>query len=516
MRIIFPSQCPRGCSMNNKSLLLLLIASVFSLPALAATCSDMSRLQINGVTISEIESRDSGTLEQRNGPDLSLPPHCRVAAVLSPSDDSEIGMELWLPENWNGKFLALGNGGWAGSISFSAMAQGLQAGYAVASNDTGHKGGRADFAVGHPEKLVDFGWRAMHEMTVHSKSMIETFYESAPRLSYYQGCSTGGRQGMIAAQRFPEDFDAIIAGAPVNNQLTLNTTQLYNLKTLIENRSLTLSADEKQLLHDAVLAACEDTARGGDGVMDGMLNNPLACDFDPGVLQCSAGETGTCLSPDQVQAARQVYAGTFSETGAMLYPGHAKGFELGWRIPAPDAEPTPLQTDATRFIVYEDPNWDWREFDLDRDLALVLDKAGDDIEALDTDLSAFKARGGKILFYHGWNDPGPSPHNTINYYEGVLETMGSLSDQGASQEDFMRLFLMPGMGHCRGGIGPDNADFLGALDAWVEGGIAPDSITASRIREGRVDMTRPLCAYPEAAKWNGRGNPDDVSSYSCQ
>lgn len=410
--------------------------------------------------------------------------------------------------------MAVGNGGWAGSISFSAMAQGLQAGYAVASNDTGHKGGRADFAVGHPEKLVDFGWRAMHEMTLHSKTMIETFYETAPRLSYYQGCSTGGRQGMIAAQRFPEDFDAIIAGAPVNNQLTLNTTQLHNLKTLIENRSLTLSAVEKQLLHDAVLAACEDTAQGGDGVNDGMLNNPLACNFDPGNLQCTAGEAGFCLTPDQVQATRQVYAGTYSSSGEMLYPGHAKGFELGWRIPAAGSEPTPLQTDATRFIVYGDQNWDWRDFELERDLALVLDKAGDDIEALETDLSAFKARGGKILFYHGWNDPGPSPLNTISYYQGVLETMGS--DQGASQDDFMRLFLMPGMGHCRGGIGPDNADFLGAMEAWREGGIAPDSITASRIREGRVDMTRPLCAYPEAAMWNGRGNPDDVSSYSCQ
>ncbi len=482
------------------------LAALFTATStLAATCADLGRLSIDTVVISETENREAGNLSQNRGADLSLPAHCRVAAVLSPSDDSHIEMELWLPENWNGKFLALGNGGWAGSISFSAMAIGLQSGYAVASNDTGHIGGSAAFAVGHPEKVVDFAWRAMHEMTAHSKTLIESFYARPPRFSYYQGCSTGGRQGMISAQRFPEDFDAIIAGAPVYNQLALNAVQFHNMKTLIENRPLALSPEKVQMLHDSMLASCE----ANDGVEDGFLNNPLSCSFAPESLRCEGSQTSACLTNAELTAVDAVFNGAYSANGELLYPGHAKGFELGWRIPQANAAPSALQTEATQYVAYEDADWDWREFELERDLALVRSKAGF-IEALDTDLSEFKARGGKILFYHGWNDPGPSPINTINYYNQVLATVDGEDD------DWMRLFMMPGMGHCRGGIGPDQANFLGAMEAWVENGNTPARITASRIREGRVDMTRPLCPYPEVASWDGEGNPDDAANYSCQ
>ena len=377
--------------------------------------------------------------------------------------------------------------------------------YAVASNDTGHIGGSAAFAVGHPEKVVDFAWRAMHEMTMHSKTLIETFYERAPSYSYYQGCSTGGRQGLMSAQRFPEDFDAIIAGAPVYNQLALNAVQFHNMKTLIENRALALSPEKVQLLHDAIMASCETN----DGVADGFLNNPLSCSFEPTSLRCDGAQSTVCLTEPELSAVDAVFNGAYASNGEQLYPGHAKGFELSWRIPKADAVPSPLQTEATQYVAYEDPDWDWREFELERDLALVRSKAGF-IEALDTDLSEFKARGGKILFYHGWNDPGPSPINTINYYNQVLATVDGEDD------DWLRLFMMPGMGHCRGGIGPDQADFLGTMEAWVENGITPESITASRIREGRVDMTRPLCAFPEVAKWDRQGNTDDAASFSCQ
>lgn len=486
-------------------LLLVCSCTIAPISALAADCQVLETLDIDTVSIVESESRESALLESRFGPDISLPPHCRVAAVLSPSNDSHIEMELWLPVDWNGKFLAVGNGGWAGSISFSAMAAGLQAGYAVASNDTGHKGASAAFAVGHPEKVVDFAWRAMHEMAVRSKRMVEAYYERPPRLSYYQGCSTGGRQGMMQAQRFPADFDAIIVGAPVNNQLALNATQLHRTKELIENRAFALPPDKVQLLHDSVLAACEVN----DGVQDGFLDDPLACDFDPGSLQCSGAESEMCLTPEQLSSVEDVYAGVHSGRGELLYPGHAKGFELGWRMPEEGAEPRALQIDATRYLVYEDPDWDWREFDLERDLARVRDKAGY-IEALEADLSEFKARGGKLLFYHGWNDPGPSPLNTIDYYERVLATMGP------DQDDWMRLFLMPGVGHCRGGVGPDQADFLGAVEAWVEDGEAPHRITASRVRAGELEMTRPLCPWPEVARWNGEGDPDDADNYSCR
>ncbi len=481
---------------------ILLFSSMF---VQAASCDDLAQLVIASVTITATESKAEGALEQRFGPDLRLPSHCRVAAVMSPSDDSHIDMELWLPDDWNGKFLAVGNGGWAGSISYSAMARGLQAGYAVASNDTGHQGASAAFAAGHPEKLVDFGWRAMHEMTVHSKTMVERFYDIAPRLSYYQGCSTGGRQGMIEAQRFPDDFDGMIIGAPVYNVLALNATQFSNMKTLIEDRSESFTQGEIELLHNSVLSACE----ANDGVADGFLNNPLACDFEPASLKCGNTDGLSCLTAEQVRAVERVYGGVYSSSGELYYPGHARGFELGWRMPTAGDVPSDLQTDATRYVLYEDADWDWREFDLDRDLPAVREKAAY-LEALDTDLAAFRARGGKLLFYHGWNDPGPSPLNTINYYRGVLNTVGGDMDA------WMRLYMMPGMGHCSGGIGPDNADFLGALDAWVEEGVAPASITASRIREGRVDMTRPLCPYPAVATWDGSGNSNDAASYSCR
>ncbi len=495
--------------MATKPLIRSLLAgalALIALPSWALNCADLYQLASDTVEIAAAEDRPDATLEQRFGPAQTLAAHCRVAATLRPRPDSEIGMEIWMPEDWNGKFLALGNGGWAGSISFAAMASGLAEGYAVASNDTGHTGGSASFAVGHRDKVVDFAWRAMHEMTVISKQILEIYYERGPQLSYYQGCSTGGRQGMKEAIMFPDDFDALIIGAPVNNQLTLNATQLDSMVRFLRDPDLALSRDKVELVHEAVMAACEIH----DGVEDGFLNNPLACGFDPQSLQCSSRrDTSSCLTRDEVSSVERAYGGVWSDDDRLLYPGHAKGFELGWRIPEAGSEPTALQTDATRYLAYEDENWDWREFDLERDLQLAREKAGY-IEALETDLSAFKARGGKILLYHGWNDPGPSPLNTIAWYDSVLATMGP------EQSDWMRLFMMPGMGHCSGGIGPDQADFLGAIESWVEDGVAPDRITASRVRDGDVDMTRPLCPYPTVATFDGQGDPNDAESFSCR
>ena len=482
------------------------IVFVSAQPVMALECADLLQLSSDTVVIGAVEERTSETLAQRTGPDLSLPRHCRLAATLKPRPTSQIEMEIWMPADWNGKFLALGNGGWAGSISFAAMGTGLAAGFAVASNDTGHQGGSAAFAIGNRDKVVDFAWRAMHEMTVISKAVIEAYYEQSPRLSYFQGCSTGGRQGMKEAQMYPTDFDAIIVGAPVNNMLTLNATQTDTMVRYLQDPDLALAPEKKTLLHNAVMAACEIN----DGIDDGFLNDPLSCSFDPSVLQCeNRRDTVGCLSRDELSSVDRAYTGVASEEDdRLLYPGHAKGSELGWRVPAAGTEPGALQTDATRYLVYEDPDWDWREFDLDRDLGLARERASY-IDALQTDLSEFKARGGKILFYHGWNDVGPSPLNTINYYNDVL------ADMGPEQSDWMRLFLMPGMGHCAGGVGPDQADFLGALDAWVENDAAPERIIASRIRDGETDMTRPLCPYPQVAVWDGAGDPNDAASFSC-
>ena len=488
----------------------------------AAPCDALQAVSLQRGSITAVEFVAAGTAASgrggRGGSTTPLPAHCRVAATLTPSADSHIEMELWLPtENWNGKFLAVGNGAWAGSIVTAAMADGLRRGYATASNDTGHTGGSASFVIGHPEKLVDFAYRAMHEMTVQSKTLIQAFYRRGPQLSYYQGCSTGGRQGLMAAQRFPEDFDAIIAGAPVYNMVHLNVSQVALQVEMLRNPSRLVPPEKRMLFANAVVAACD--AR--DGVKDGIVSEPRACKFDPSILACKEGDRPDCLTPAQVENARSAWAPATTKGGAMVYPGRSPGFESGWRIPTPGAALNPLFADMPRFVGRQDPNWDPMTFDLDKDLALAL-KNGGFVEANDPNLAKFKARGGKLLLYHGWADPGPAPENTINYYDAVNKTLGG------RQDDWMRLFLMPGVGHCGGGVGPDQADFLGAMERWKEQGVAPGQITATR-QAGRggsppspagsggpgTPMSRPLCPHPQVARYSGSGSTDEAKNFSC-
>jgi feruloyl esterase len=475
------------------------------------SCDALKTLSLPNVTITAAEFVTAGAPQTTGGrgtQGVPLPAHCRVAATLKPSPDSHIEMELWMPaENWNGKFLAVGNGGWAGSIQTAAIANGLRRGYATASNDTGHKGGSASFAVGHPEKLIDFGYRAMHEMAVQSKAIIQAFYNRGPRLSYYQGCSTGGRQGMMEAQRYPEDFDAIIAGAPVYNVLHLNISQVSLQVGMLKDPSKIVPQNKVRLFADAVAAACDEK----DGVKDGIVNEPRMCKFDPTVLLCKeGGDAPDCLTRSQVENAKSAYLPVTTARGDLVYPGRSPGFETGWRIPTPGQPLNPLFGDSPRYVGRQDPNWDVMTFDLETDLALVL-KNGGYIEASDPDLARFKARGGKLLLYHGWADPGPAPENTINYYEAVNKKLAG------SQDDWMRLFLMPGVGHCGGGVGPDQADFLGAMERWRESGIAPDQILATRGagRGGQTPMSRPLCPFPQVARYNGSGSANDAANFRC-
>ena len=489
------------------SLVVMAAAALLQQPA----CDSLKTVSLPRATITAVESVAAGAQApgrgRRGAAAAPLPAHCRVAVALTPSADSHIEMELWLPtENWNGKFLAVGNGGWAGSISFDAMASGLRRGYATASNDTGHKGGSAAFAVGHPEKLVDFGYRAMHEMAVQSKALIQAFYRRAPQLSYYQGCSTGGRQGMMAAQRFPEDFDAIVAGAPVYNMVHLNVSQVALQVGMLKNPASLVPPEKRTLFANAVVAACDPR----DGVKDGIVSEPRACKVDPAVLACKAGEGPDCLTAAQVANARSAWAPVTTKNGALVYPGRSPGFETGWRIPTPGAALNPLFGDMVRFVGRQDPNWDPMTFDLETDLALALKNAGV-VEASDPDLAAFKARGGKLLLYHGWADPGPAPENTINYYDAVNSKLGG------RQDDWMRLFLMPGVGHCGGGVGPDQADFLGAIERWKEQGAAPGQIIATRPagRGGASAMSRPLCPHPQVARYSGAGSTDEAKNFTC-
>lgn len=440
-----------------------------------------------------------------------LPTFCRVVATLTSSSDSDIKIEVWLPiANWNGKLEGVGNGGWAGIISYGWLAAALQEGYASASTDTGHVGGNASFVIGHPEKLVDFAYRAVHEMAVKSKAIIAAFYGRAPRFSYFTGCSTGGRQGLMEAQRYPEDFDGIIAGAPANYQTHLSAWRIAVEAKILQSPASVVPPAKLALLNRAVLAACDAI----DGVTDGLLTDPRQCHFDPRTILCSTAERDDCLTGRQIEAVKMGYAPAIRATGELIYPGLVPGGETGWNmLTGTKPEPGSIDVGMFRFVAHQDPTWDWRTFDLDRDTSLIDEKAGF-IDAVNPDLSAYRAHGGKLLIYHGWTDGGSggaiSPLNTINYYESVLAKMGP------PQQDWLRLFMVPGMAHCGGGSGPNQVNWMAALERWRESGIAPDQLIASRVSDNHVNMTRPLCPYPQVAHYSGVGSTNDASNFACK
>src|SRR5262245_27676690 len=509
-----------------RHLTLLLVSLVVASPALAATpCADLKSLKLSNTTITMAEAVAAGPFVQpgraggappaaapagRGGapapPPLMLPAHCRIAATLAPSSDSDIKIEVWLPsEGWNGKYQAVGNGGWAGIISYPAMAAALREGYATSSTDTGHVGGTSAPLIGHPEKVIDYSHRAVHEMVVTSKKIIDAFYAQPLRLSYWNGCSTGGRQGLMSAQRFPEDFDAILAGAPANYHSHLHSNDLVNAVTPLNTPGALVSQAKLNMLNQAVLNACD----AQDGVKDGLLNNPGACKFDPAMLVCKAGDAENCLTPAQLESVKRMYAPSKFGDGKVIFPGKTIGSEASWTAIL-DTQKQPIFEATGSFqLAHQDPNWDWTKFDIDRDVKFVDEKTSF-INATDPDLSKFKARGGKILMYHGWNDVAISPQNSIDYYKSVQAKMGG------TQSDFIRLFMVPGMGHCQGGPGPDQVNYMSALERWREAGEAPASMTATRVVGTRVDMTRPLCTYPKLPPYKGTGSTNDAANFVCK
>jgi feruloyl esterase len=447
----------------------------------------------------------------RRGQAGDLPPFCRVAATLRPSADSDIKIEVWLPlTNWNGKFQAVGNGGFAGSIEYNFMAAALRSGYATSSTDGGHVGDSSDgsFALGHPEKVVDLGYRAVHEMTVVAKALIAAFYGDGPKFSYWNGCSQGGRQGLREAQQYPNDYDGIIAGAAAANQPNHYSGSLWVASATLKDPVSFIPREKFPLINRAVLAACD--AR--DGVADDVLEDPRRCDFDPKTLSCTDASGESCLTPEQVNAVRQIYAPARNpRTGEEIWPGLMRGSELGWAAQAGGPAPIRLATDFFKYLVFDDPNWDWRSFDFDRDVATATAKVGAIVTTMNPDLEAFRSRGGKLIMYHGWNDPLIAPENSVKYYTSVVDRFGrDRADQ------FIRLFMAPGVQHCRGGQGPDTFDSVAALDAWVERAVAPNSLVASRVINGKVDRTRPLCSYPRVAVYKGSGSTDNAANFECR
>ncbi len=480
-------------------------------------CERLKSVSLTGVTFTVVESVAAGPYEPpstagraadkqgkgRPAPQI-LPAFCRIAATLKPSSDSDIKMEVWMPiENWNGKFQMVGNGGWAGIISFPAMAAALREGYATASTDTGHEGGNGMFALDHPEKIVDFGWRAVHETVLKSKALIAAFYGSGAKYSYWNGCSTGGRQALVEVTKFPEDFDGVIAGAPANPHIHLHAASVARSVELMHNPQGALSQAKVETLHKAVLAACDAL----DGVKDGLIGDPKKCHFNPDSLLCKAGDADTCLTSAQVQTVKIEYADVKTKSGEIIWTGFEPGGELQY---------TGLRTvptgpsggwDSIRILGHQDANYDFRKFDLDNDVVLS-DKSG--IDAHTFDLSAFKNHGGKLLMYHGWADPSIPPGNTVNFYNGVLTTMGP------KQDDWVRLFMIPGMQHCSGGAGTDQFSKMAVIERWRESGSAPETIVASHVTGAQVDMTRPLCPYPQVAVYKGIGSTNDAGNFACR
>ena len=444
------------------------------------------------------------------GPFAALPAFCRVAATLTPTSDSDIKIEVWLPASgWNGKFQAVGNGGWAGTISYAAMAEALKRGYATTSTDTGHTGAGGSFALGHPEKFIDFAHRSEHEMTVKAKAIVERYYGRPPQRSYWNGCSTGGRQGLAEAQRYPDDYDGIIAGASANPRTYLNAWQLSIAQAMLKDPAGFIPPAKYPMIHQAVLAACD----GLDGVKDGLITDPPRCRFDPKSLECRGHESVSCLTSAQVSAARAVMSPARNpRTGEEIFPGLEPGTELAWAGLVGGPEPVATALDQFRYVVFKDPRWDWKTFDLERDLALANKVDAGTINAVNPDLTRFAAHGGKLLLYHGWSDGSVPPRASVNYYTSVVKTMGGPAKTG----EWVRLFMAPGMGHCGGGEGPNTFDAVTALEQWVEQGRAPDRIIASRVNGALVERSRPLCPYPQVPTYIGTGSIDEAASFVCK
>jgi feruloyl esterase len=480
-------------------------------------CESLAKLALPNVTITMATPVAAGMfLAPGARAAVTVPAFCRVAGTVKP----EVNFEVWLPANWNRKFLMVGNGGLAGTISYAAMSAPLDRGYATSSTDTGHVSDNdAHWAQGHMERVIDYAHRGVHVTAQASKAVIQNFYGSAPAHSYFNGCSNGGEEAMAEAQRYPADFDGIIAGDPANYYTHLQIgAHLWITQALQNDAAAYIPAEKTKVLGDAVLAACDAL----DGIKDGILNDPRRCHFDPSVLLCNTGDKPDCLTAAQVETAKKIYAGIRTETSGQIFPGiipGSEGGQGGWSTWITGTGPgrgshSTLGMPFMRNVAFEDPNWDFRTFrwertqGIDSDVDFIDAKLGPIFNNMNPDLKAFQARGGKMIQYHGWADPDISPLNSVNYFDSVQKAMGD-------SKNFYRLFMVPGMYHCNGGPGPNTFDTLGALEQWAEQSKAPAQMIATHSTNGAVDRTRPLCPYPQEAQYKGTGSTDKAESFSC-
>jgi feruloyl esterase len=505
--------------------------------AAATPCETMGNgSRFGNATVVFAQEVPAGDYSGQDGTKIAgLPAFCRIFAVASPHPSSRILIEVWMPavDKWNGKLLGTGNGGAAGKISPGSLAGGLRRGYASVTTDlgsypAGQPGVGFNFGDGRPEAVRDWAFRATHEMTVLAKDVVLRYYGRSASKSYFVGCSTGGHQALSEAQKYPDDYDGIIAGAPAHNRTRLHI-RFAALRQLGMQQGAAIPSPLLAAWQQSILKACGGRDGGAPG--DKFLTNPLQCTISPRQLACRKGESGdSCLSATQVGALEKIYSGTRNpRTGELIYFGDVPGSETQLMAVYGD---TPLSRDFNITHWTLPPDRPSASFDFDRDMKTMDDSLAVEVNAMDTDLSRFAARGGKLIIHHGWADGLITATDSLDYYQ-------RLHAVGEDKASFARLFMVPGMGHCAGGgIGffgqaaelpqdkdaTPETDLLLALDRWSETGDAPDVIFGRQSLlpvpvkpgdEGRRIGQRPICAFPRVARYDGKGNPDAAASFTC-
>ena len=500
----------------------------------AVDCASLKTLQLADTSITLAETVTSGVLEIADAGVLprDLPAFCRIAGEVRPTSDSRIRFEVWLPaQGWNGRLLGGGNGGFAGQIWYKQLAGYLKRGFAVAGTDAGHQaaGTDASWAYGHPEKVKDFGWRAIHLTAQRAKQILEAYYGKPADKSYFDACSDGGREALMEAQRFPEDYDGILAGAPANAWSTMLAAGAGAMQRLIGDPKAYIPGQKLPGLQRASLAACDAL----DGVKDNVIGDPAKCSFDPQVLLCNGDDSAGCLTQPQIDSVKALYAGIKDDRGAVIFPGFSMGDETSWKEWIVGEDPASSLSSRFvqnyfRYIVTGDPRTNVLTTGVGELLRQSKEKGAADLDATNPDLSRFAARGGKLILYHGWDDAAISPGNTVSYFESVERKMGR-----EKVEPFMRLYMVPGMEHCSGGPGASAFGQLGMetakgpnyglfdlLENWVEKGSPSENVIATKYAVGmngamKAAFTRPLCAYPKVARYTGSGDASDAANFAC-
>lgn len=511
-------------------MIFLVMFALVSLPAVAQqSCESLASIKIPNITITSAKSGNPGfELPAQSSfmgdmPAVKVPvAFCRVEAFSAPSSDSHIGLEVWFPvaSNWNGKFLAAGNPGFIGSLSSAGLAQIMQRGYVAAGTDTGHVDAGFEWAIGHPEKWADWGYRAVHEMAVLTKQLAQAYYGKPIKHSYWNSCHNGGNQGLNEAQRYPDDFDGIVAGDPAFFISHLQPGSLYlswvALKDGVNGPSYIPPA-KLAAINKAAIAACD----ANDGLADELIEDPSRCKFDPATIQCKGADADSCLTAGQVDTVRKIYAGAKFKDGTPIYTGFERGSEMAWAFMI-EKEPFSVNTNYFKGMVFQDPNWDFRTFDVDRDTRLAIERTSKYVDANNPDLSAFKKSKGKIIMVSSWNSLALPPRQLMEYYKSVEKAMGGPE----KTNDFARLFAVPGSGGCPGFMSNvGDFDAYAAIEKWVEKGEAPEKIiyshrtsnngSAGMTNPGKVYRTRPVCAYPKVSKYNGSGDINEAANFHC-